>query len=126
MPINIKIYLLDIKNNAFFLVDIDVEQIIDEIIKFRKKKFDKKSETNSILVYESVPVTFRITVEYIYTVIVIFNVELFNFLYQRFFSSVTDYLFEINIYRQIEKTPVFIIIKTIFSFTRILILTDLL
>ena len=99
IPIDTKIYLLNIKNNAFFFIDIDVEQITDKITKFRKKKSDKKNEISPILVYGSVPVIFRIAVKYIYAVIVIFNVELLDFFYQRFFGSVTDYLLETDIYR---------------------------
>ena len=97
--IDTEIYLLNIENNAFLFIDISVEQITDEIIKFRKKKSDKKNETGPILIYGNVFITFRIAVEYIYTVIVIFNIKLFNLFYQRSFGSITGYLFEINIYR---------------------------
>ena len=124
--IDIKIYLLRIKDNAFLFIDIGVEQIIDEIIKFRKKKSDKKDEAGPILIYGNISITFRIAVKYIYAVIVVFDVEFLDLFYQRFFNSVTNYLFETDIYRQVEKTPVFIIIKIIFFLARILVLTGLL
>ena len=97
--INTEIYLLDIENNAFFLINTGVEQITGEIIKFRKRKSDKKGETDSVLIYGNVFITFRIAVKYIYIVVVVFNIKFLDLLYQYSFNSVTNYLFETNIYR---------------------------
>ena len=126
IPVNTEIYLLRIKDNAFFLIDTGVEQITGEVTEFRGRKFDKKGEADPVLVHENVPVTFRIAVEYAYTVVVVFDIELLDFLHQRSFDSITGYLLEIDIYRQVKKTPVFVVVETIFFLARILVLTGLL